>query len=162
MNFLLDLKVLALLFVANGAPVVAKKLLGDRWQAPLDGGVTFFDRQPLLGHSKTIRGILFSVLLTTVTALLLELGWVAGLVIGVGAMSGDLISSFIKRRMKMPASSQAMGLDQLPEAIIPLIACAQLLSLTWGDVAIITAAFFIAEFVFSKLLFRLHIRDRPF
>ena len=162
MDLLLDVKVLTLLFVANGTPVIAKNLLRHRLQVPLDGGVKFFDGQPLLGHSKTIRGALFSILFTTVAGLVFGMGWVVGLVIGVGAMSGDLVSSFLKRRMKMPASSQAMGLDQLPESVIPLVACIQLLSLTWADVTIVTAAFFVAEFVFSKILFRLHIRDRPF
>lgn len=46
-----------LLGVANTAPLVAKRLFGPRWSAPLDGGLIFFDGRPLFGSSKTIRGL---------------------------------------------------------------------------------------------------------
>jgi CDP-2,3-bis-(O-geranylgeranyl)-sn-glycerol synthase len=36
---------------------------------------------------------------------------------------GDLFSGFSKSRLDMPASSKAPGLDQIPEALFPLIAC---------------------------------------
>jgi CDP-2,3-bis-(O-geranylgeranyl)-sn-glycerol synthase len=44
--------------VADVAPIAAKHLLGARWQAPLDGGWRFVDGRPLLGPSKTWRGLL--------------------------------------------------------------------------------------------------------
>ncbi len=67
----LIVKLLLLLAVANGTPVIVKKLLGDFLAYPLDGGMTFYDNRPLLGSSKTIRGIVTSVVATSVCAPLL-------------------------------------------------------------------------------------------
>lgn len=162
MDLIVNSKILALLFVANGAPVIAKNLLSRRFQAPLDGGLRLFDGEPILGRSKTIRGVFFSLLTTAIVAPLLGIEWTIGLLIAAAAMFGDLLSSFVKRRLKLPASSRAIGLDQLPEAVLPLLICMRFLSLTLMDVAAIAAAFFVAEILFSKLLYRLHIRDRPY
>ena len=52
----LSLELLLLLGVANSAPIAARRLLGDRWAAPLDFGLNFVDGRPLLGRGKTIRG----------------------------------------------------------------------------------------------------------
>jgi hypothetical protein len=59
------LQAMVLLTLANGTPVVAKKIFGQSFALPLDACLTFFDGKPLFGPSKTIRGILFAVLVTT-------------------------------------------------------------------------------------------------
>ena len=56
-NFLLIIQVLLLLGVANGTPIFARKLFGELFDAPLDGGIKFRDGRPLFGSSKTVRGI---------------------------------------------------------------------------------------------------------
>ena len=38
-----------------------------------------------------------------------------GLLVAATAMAGDLLSSFLKRRLALAPSSQAIGLDQIPE-----------------------------------------------
>ena len=162
LNVLIDVKVLILLFVANGAPVIAKDILRGRFQVPLDGGLRFPDGQPVLGHSKTIRGIFFSLLGTAIATPLVGLNWTIGLLIAGAAMSGDLVSSFFKRRLKRPPSSRAIGIDQLPEAVFPLLVCMKLLSLNVWDVIAVALAFLVAELVISRLLYKLHIRDRPY
>lgn len=73
MDALAILRSLILLTLANGAPVVAKKAFGRRLAAPLDGGVRFFDRRPLLGPSKTVRGVLAAILASAAGAPLLGL-----------------------------------------------------------------------------------------
>jgi CDP-2,3-bis-(O-geranylgeranyl)-sn-glycerol synthase len=78
------------------------------------------------------------------------------------ALAGDLLSSFLKRRLGLQSSSMAVGLDQIPESLIPLLACRHALSLTAVDIIAGTAIFFIAEVMLSHLLFRLHVRDRPY
>jgi hypothetical protein len=60
----LMLQLLMLLTLANGTPVLVKKLIGDFLAAPLDGGRNFLDGKPLLGRSKTIRGLVLSILIT--------------------------------------------------------------------------------------------------
>ena len=62
------LQLLVLLVVANGTAVIAKKLLGATLARPLDGGALFGDGQPIFGPSKTIRGIVVSLLATSICA----------------------------------------------------------------------------------------------
>ncbi len=162
MNFSIDLKILALLFVANGAPVIAKDIFGSRLEIPLDGGLRFFDGHPVLGRSKTVRGISVSLLATTIVAPLLGLEWTIGLWVAAAAMIGDLLSSFLKRRLNRPTSSRAVGIDQLPESVLPLLVGMRLLPLALVDIVAVALAFLAAEILFSKLAYRLHIRDRPY
>jgi len=162
MQPILILQLLVLLTVANGVPVIVKKLSGKLFAQSLDGGVIFLDRQPLFGSSKTIRGILFSIILTTAFAPLIGLEWKIGVVVAIMAMTGDLFSSFLKRRMKLPSSSQAIGLDQIPESLFPVLACQPMLGLTVLDIVVVVALFFIAGNLLSVLLFKWGIRDRPF
>jgi hypothetical protein len=156
------LQLLFLLVLANGTPVFAKKILGERFAYPLDGGVEFVDGRPLFGRSKTIRGVLLAVLVTMAGGSLIGVEWVIGFLVGSLAMAGDLLSSFLKRRMDLPPSSRASGLDQLPEALFPLLACRNLLSLTMADIGATAALFFIGEVLFSRVLYAARLRDRPY
>jgi CDP-diglyceride synthetase len=151
-----------LLMLANGTPVVAKKILGERLAYPLDGGIEFIDGRPLFGRSKTIRGVVLAVLVTMAGAPLIGLQWQIGLLVGSLAMAGDLGSSFLKRRMALPTSSRASGLDQVPEALIPLLACRNSLSLTIADIGVTAALFCIGEVLLSRVLYAVRLRDRPY
>lgn len=156
------LQALALLTLANGTPVVAKKIFGQSFALPLDGGLVFFDRRPLFGRSKTIRGILLSIFVTTVIAPLIGVDFNVGAIAAISAMAGDLSSSFVKRRLNFPPSSQAFGIDQLPESLLPLLACRAALALTVADIAFCVAMFFVGEIVLSRILYRAHLRDEPY
>ena len=64
----IELRLLILLVLANGAPIVARHLLGDCCAWPVDGGMRTPGGQPILGPSKTLRGLLAAMLLTTAVA----------------------------------------------------------------------------------------------
>src|SRR5690349_22191430 len=98
---LLLFRILLLLGTANGAPIFAKKLLKDRFAAPLDGGLLLPDGRPLFGSSKTIRGVAVSLGCTALAAWLLGLGWTVGTGLAAASLAGDLASSFVKRRLGM-------------------------------------------------------------
>jgi len=155
-------KLLLLLSLANGTPIAAKRIFGSRFAFPVDGGANFPDGRPLFGPSKTVRGILSSVIVTTAAAPLLGLDLVVGATVAVAAMAGDLFSSFTKRRLNFPPSSQALGLDQVPESLIPMLACRKALALTAADIALGVAIFFVGELVLSRILYWLRFRDRPY
>ncbi len=85
MNTLADesapgLQLLLLFAAANTAPLVAKRLLQQRWSWPLDGGLRFIDGRPLLGPPKTVRGVLSALLLCVLAAPALGLAPGAGAV----------------------------------------------------------------------------------
>jgi len=162
MQPLLILKLLVLLLVANGAPVMASWVLGRRFSFPLDGGRKLADGRPLFGPSKTLRGVGLGVAVTAACAPFLGLEWKIGTLVGIGAMSGDVFSSFVKRRMGVPPSGKATGLDQVPEALFPLVACAFVTNLSAADIIAAMSLFFIADVVLSLVFFKLGIRDRPY
>ena len=62
----------------------------------------------------------------------------------------------------MTLHAQAAGLDQVPEALLPLLLFRARLGLGATEVAVLVAAFVLLEVVLSRLLFRLRIRDRPY
>ena len=77
-------------------------------------------------------------------------------------MAGDLVSSFIKRRLGRPPSTRAIGLDQIPESLLPLLACKLPLLLSWMDIFAGVVLFLVGELLLSRLLYRAHIRDQPY
>jgi CDP-diglyceride synthetase len=162
MHSLAILQAVALLTIANGTPLIAKKIFGRHFARPLDAGVTFFDQRPLFGSSKTLRGILLSILVTTASAPLIGVNPGVGTVAASAAMAGDLFSSFAKRRLNLPPSSQALGLDQVPESLFPLLACRHSLSLTANDIVLGVAIFLVGELVVSRLLYKARLRDEPY
>ena len=80
-------------------PSHRQKHLGQLFLRPLDANTMFVDGRPLFGASKTVRGILISVVTTSACAPLLGLKLEIGLVVATTAMAGDLLSSFMKRRL---------------------------------------------------------------
>ena len=83
----------------------------------------------MFGVAKTLRGVIAASLVTALAAVLLEFEFMLGFVSAALAMLGDLLASFIKRRCNMPPSSRALGLDQIPESVLPMLACHSLLGL---------------------------------
>jgi CDP-archaeol synthase len=162
MHPLLIAQLLALLAVANGTPIIVERFLGKFLAFPIDGGTTFADGKPLFGSSKTLRGLALSMVATTAFAPLVGLDWRIGALVAATAMLGDLLSSFLKRRMGLAPSRQAIGLDQIPESLLPLLACWFFLPLTIVDVVAATVIFFVGELSLSRVLFKLGIRNRPY
>ena len=98
-------------YVANAAPLV---LGGGR---PLDGGRNFLDGRPIFGSHKTLRGLLAGI----IAGSLVGLGEsfvdprlaLAGFAISLGAVSGDLLGAFVKRRLSVKPGGPLPILDQL-------------------------------------------------
>ena len=151
-----------LLLAANGAPVLANNLLGQRFAWAVDGGYQWRDGRPLFGHTKTWRGLLASTLMTGGVAVLWGAELWLGLLFGGLAMVGDLLSSFIKRRRGNVESSQARGLDTVPESLLPVWVLKAPLGLNFIDIVLVIGLFFLIEEGLSPLLYKLHIRKRPY
>jgi CDP-2,3-bis-(O-geranylgeranyl)-sn-glycerol synthase len=158
---ILILQLTVLLILANGSPVVAKRIFGERFSNPIDGGLVLDDQRPLFGPSKTIRGLLASVV-ATVGSVLIGPSLAIGALVALAAMAGDIFSSFLKRRFGLPASSRVTGLDQIPEALLPVAACALFLPLSILDIVLAVAIFSVLEIAISPLLHSIRIRDEPY
>lgn len=151
-----------LIIVANGVPILAFDLLRQRFAMPLDLGVTLPDGERLFGSSKTVRGLLLAPPVTALVAELIGISWQTGITVALWAMAGDLLSSFIKRRLHMDSGSRALAIDQLPESLFPMLAVAETLSLTGETILATVIAFSVLELVLSRILYRLHLRQQPY
>jgi CDP-2,3-bis-(O-geranylgeranyl)-sn-glycerol synthase len=64
--------------------------------------------------------------------------------------------------MAVPAGGKATVLDQVPESLFPLLACQHELSLTIVDTVVTVVLFFVIGMALSRLLYKLHLRERPY
>lgn len=158
----LMLELLGLIGVVNGAPILLRRLFGERYRWPLDGSRLCRDGRYCLGASKTWRGLVGALLAGGLTAGLLGFGWYTGMLMAASSMLGDLFSSFTKRRMGLAPSSQAPGLDQIPESFLPLLVVREPLGLAWSEILLVVCAFVLLDSLLSPLLYRWHIRNRPY
>ncbi len=158
---LISLTLFVMLVLANGTPVVIAKVLRRRWSAPVDAGLYWFDGRPLFGKSKTWRGVVSGTLCCALFAMVTEHEFVFGLLFGLLALAGDLLSSFIKRRLELKPSARMPWLDQVPEAAIPIFyALAKGVVSAWEALAIVVF-FALSNMWISPLLYRLGIRRQP-
>jgi len=156
------LHLLILVSVANSVPIILARLMGDTFAQPVDFGKCFVDGRPMLGQSKTWRGVIGAVACCALLALPLGYPVIVGASAGALAMLGDMLSSFAKRRMALASSARAPALDQLPESAIPAIALKSVFGLDWLDVGLVVMAFVVLDVVFSVISYRLGIRKRPY
>jgi CDP-2,3-bis-(O-geranylgeranyl)-sn-glycerol synthase len=108
-------ELLFLILVANGTPVLVSYLFHHRASLPVDFGLMLADKKPCFGANKTWRGLLSSMLVTTLLTKLLGFDYLIGLQVASLAMAGDLFSSFIKRRLGQKPGTRFLFLDQVPE-----------------------------------------------
>lgn len=135
------LHALVLLIAANATPVIVAKLANDRWSAPLDFGCVLADGERLFGSHKTWRGLVSGVLAASFAAALMRLPLWVGAAFAAVSLVADALSSSVKRRMKVQPGTECPGVDQLGEALLPLVLFAQPLSLDARRVALITIVF---------------------
>ena len=156
------LELLLLIIIANGAPILIRVLLRDRFNRAVDFGQKMPDGRHVFGSSKTWRGIFAAVISTGLAAPLLGHPVEGGLLVALYAVTGDLVSSFIKRRLAMPPSSMAPLLDQVPESLLPAIMLRQHFGLDYVGVILLVLIFIIIELLLSHILYKWGIRKRPY
>ena len=119
-------------YAANAAPV----LLGGYF--PIDGGRRAWDGRPIFGSSKTWLGLVGGLAAGCLCAVLLahllngttldlwggQPIWylTSGIALSAGALLGDLVGSFIKRRLGRKSGEPSWLMDQLPFLFFSLLA----------------------------------------
>jgi hypothetical protein len=141
-----------LLIIANGTPALLGLVLGPRWNRPLDNDRQFPDNRPLLGPSKTFRGLFSAIVVTGLLAPLFELSLLEGASFALLAMLGDICSSFIKRRLGFASSRSVPLLDQLPESILPLWGMQTVLGSSGSEMALAVSIFIVIDLLLSGVL----------
>jgi CDP-2,3-bis-(O-geranylgeranyl)-sn-glycerol synthase len=150
-------------YAANMAPPFVKYWRG--WNAPIAA------RQ--LGEHKTVVGFAFGVCAAVVvTFVQSRIGWTGALIdyhgwpslgvrLGIGAMAGDSVKSFAKRRLGIRPGESWMPFDQLDFVVGALILLgnqARLSVLDYGLILGLTAG---GHIVVNHVAYRLGVRDTP-
>ncbi|MEN8258316.1 MAG: CDP-archaeol synthase [Thermodesulfobacteriota bacterium] len=162
---LIAAKVVFFLLWINLLPPLAHLLFGKRFSWPLDGGLLFFDNQALFGSHKTIRGVVASVLGGVVASFPLGMPlWLAALA-ALSAMVGDLLSSFIKRRLHKTPGSSIFVLDQIFEGFFPLLLINWFSPLHWWQFILVLLVFtplaYLGACFWQYISFHPHHEDYP-
>ena len=132
---------------------------------PIDGGRNLGERR-VLGDGKTWRGTAVGTAAGTVVAVgltavapvasdilgyqLPEFPLVAGLALAVGAMLGDIVASFLKRRTGRDRGAAFPGLDQL-DFVVGALACVWVVAPVWTE-ATFTLPVLLVVLVLTPLL----------
>ncbi len=142
---------LLLLGIANTAPWLAACIFGPEFAAPLDFGITLPGGSRLLGDHKTWRGLISAAVACGIITQDFDLGFLRGTVFGTLALLGDAAASFVKRCLQLAPGTEVLGLDQLPEALVPLLILQRPLALGLGECFVIAAIFAMLDVVVTKL-----------
>lgn len=167
---------------ANMAPIFAAHLPWlKRFDAPIDGGRTFHGK-PLLGTHKTWRGLLAGMVVSTLIfwlqqVLLAHVGWlrplaggvdyaalptfVLGPLFGLGALGGDAVKSFFKRRVGVESGKSWLPFDQLDYVIGGILVTLPFVRLAWTQYLTMLIVWFLMHLLFSYLGWLLHLKEAP-
>ncbi|RLG77054.1 MAG: CDP-2,3-bis-(O-geranylgeranyl)-sn-glycerol synthase [Thermoprotei archaeon] len=159
--------------IANGSPVVViGKLI--RKTTPMDFNHKFVDGRPILGRSKTWEGFIVGTICGSIAGaaygiMLSNILWIVyGLLMGLGAMVGDALNSFIKRRLNIPPGKPFIPMDQLSFVLVAyaLVKVAGIDSLVGYNVgltelAIIIYVVLVLHPLTNLIAYKLGLKDKP-
>lgn len=161
-------------YIANSVPVV----FGGR--TSIDLGTKFIDKQRLLGSGKTIRGFAAGLLAGVAASYVLATyfgayyapflegaeKFVVGSMLALGALTGDLAGSFVKRRLGLPRGHPSLFLDWLPFLFFALLFACAYSPRIWNEMKVLGLAFLvivtiIAHVVSNRIGYFLKLKKVP-
>jgi|SRR3989338_2778080 len=160
-------------YFANMAPVVAKNMF-RKLTLPIDFNIGL-GNNTIFGKNKTYRGLIAGMLAAIIVAytqfflnggnifadlaLVDYSNWLLiGLLLGLGAMFGDLVKSFVKRRIGLKPGMPFVPFDQLDFVFGALIFVYPVAKLPMEKMAIILFISFILHMVINHIAFYTGIR----
>lgn len=157
--------------IANVVPVlVAKAPVLRNWEAPMDFGRSFRGTR-IFGDHKTWRGLITGVIGGTLFGLAvyqvndfdksLGIFLVMSAVVSTGALFGDAIKSFFKRRIKVAPGKAWFPLDQVDYIIGGLLCLLPFGVLTWPIVINIILLYFGLHILSSYIGYLLGLKSSP-
>lgn len=160
-------------YLANMAPVIIKKV--DLFAFPIDFNKQI-NNKPVLGKNKTFRGLIFGVAFAVAVAyfqfLVYEIdffrdlsfidyqNWLLfGFLMGLGALTGDLIKSFFKRRLGLEPGAKFVPFDQTDFVVGALVFIIPIFDLTLKILIVSLLLSFVLHIIVNHLAFYLKIRN---
>lgn len=168
--------------LANITPLGAAKFPGLRdFTAPIDGGKTFRGKR-ILGAHKTWRGLLSGILFAIITLwlekeLVMHIAWLGeatkpldyahmptvllGALFGLGALGGDALKSFFKRRIGIAPGKSWLPFDQIDYIVGSALITSLMVRLTLVQYIWALVIGLVATLLGSYIGYHTHFKDSP-
>lgn len=168
--------------LANAAPVFSAKIpFLKPFDAPMDGGMVWHGKR-VLGSHKTWRGLLSGIVLATFVLWIQQLlvantTWadsftaqidyaalplfLLGPAFAIGALGGDALKSFFKRRIGVEAGKSWLPFDQLDYIIGGTLVSMFFVILTPLQYAWIFVLWFFLHLIASYIGYKIGLKDAP-
>ena len=160
-------------YFANMAPVMVKKV--NLFAFPVDFNKKI-NNNPILGKNKTFRGLIFGVIFAVIIPYFQFLlnnfeffknisfldyqNWLLlGFLMGFGALTGDVIKSFFKRRAGIAPGKKFIPFDQTDFVIGALLFITPIFDLTLKIFAVALILSFVLDILVNHIAFYLKIRN---
>ncbi|PIY96719.1 MAG: hypothetical protein COY66_03340 [Candidatus Kerfeldbacteria bacterium CG_4_10_14_0_8_um_filter_42_10] len=162
---------------ANSVPVLVKKI--NVLNYPVDFNKKWIDQQPILGSHKTWRGLIFGTLaaigIVAVQKQLWQIeafesvsilpyqehsAWSIGFLMGFGVLFGDMLKSFIKRRVKIRPGDKFIPWDQTDSVLGGLIFISFLWIPPWSVIITLLLLSFVLHIIIRHLGYYLGINSK--
>jgi CDP-2,3-bis-(O-geranylgeranyl)-sn-glycerol synthase len=157
--------------VANAAPVITNKIPGIKsWNTPIDFGYAWKGTR-ILGDNKRWRGVVSGTILGGCTAVLVSklnantvvtiAPFWAGAILGFGALAGDAVESFIKRRIGVKPGDAWFPFDQTDYIIGALVAIYPFVQLPVWVICTVFIVYFGLHLITAYIGYLLGLKDKP-
>ena len=157
--------------IGNMVPVFAAKLpVIRKYDAPIDGGKSWRGIR-LLGDHKTWRGLCTGIAGGALTAAALH--WtglfdpnivmtiVIGAALGAGALVGDSIKSFFKRRIGVASGKTWFPFDQIDYIVGGLVFVAPFVRFSVEQMLTILLSYFLLHLLSTTIGYHLRLKNDP-
>lgn len=165
--------------VANVMPILAAKLpLLAKYNNPVDGGIVWRQKR-ILGDNKTWRGLVAGVA-SAVAVIWLQRAvashgiyhdleiiytstpvFVLGIALGIGALGGDMVKSFVKRRLNIASGKTWIPFDQVDYIVGAIVMTYLLYPLTLTQYVLAIVIWTALHFVSSYTGWALGLKKTP-
>lgn len=166
-------------YLANIAPVIIAKIFGHHFETPIDFKQSIRGNR-IFGDHKTWRGLIAGTVVGMITVYLQQLWYnssvgtalsildynnvnplILGGLLGFGALAGDAIKSFFKRRRNLRPGTSWPPFDQLDFVIGGIIAAAFIVKIPLLIIVLIVLITPALHLLSNKIAYKLGLKANP-
>lgn len=161
--------------VANASPPLITRIdVVKKFNKPIDFGWKFIDGKRLFGNNKTILGFFGGTLFGTLSGLLVYTFMftnkfsipgnnllIYSFIVSFGALFGDLLKSFIKRRLDIKTGEPFIPFDQIDYGLGMFFFIRMFYPTIEINLWVLLLLAFVLHLIFKYLGFLIKVREKP-